>query len=175
MKTLMLIVAAIIGITSAIAFAQQPAANADAFYRQGMQAEHAGDPDAARTAYEQALRINPRHADATFRLGQLRINRDRIARKGRQAAFNGVMLAEIKLEDAALRETLESLSKMVEARSEGEVAPNFVIQDADAKLADVRISLQLRNVTAGAVLDYVLGMANARARHDEFAIVILPN
>ncbi len=153
----------------------QPAASADAFYRQGVAAEQAGDPDAARSAYAQALRINPQHADATFRMGQLRIRRDSIARQGRQAAFNGVMLQEIRMEDASLRESLEALAKMMETRSEGKVAPNFVVQDPDGKLADAKISLQLRNITSGAVFEYILNMANARARHDEFAIVILPN
>lgn len=174
MKIHILIVSVIFGFGAGLCLAE-PAANSDTLYRQGVAAEQAGDPDAARAAYEQALRLNPRHADATFRLGQLKHRRESIARHGRQAAFNGVMLAEIRLEDAELRESLDLLGKMVETQSEGKVAPNFVIQDADGKLADAKISLKLRNVTAGAVLEYILGIASARARHDEYAIVITPN
>lgn len=85
------------------------------------------------------------------------------------------MLTELRLEDAELRESLDLLAKLVETQSEGKIAPNFVIQDADGKLANAKISLNLRNVTSGAVLEYMLGMINARARHDEFAIVILAN
>lgn len=153
----------------------QPAASANASYRQGLAAEKAGDPNAARAAYEQALRLDPNHADATFRIGQLKLRHDAIARHGRQAAFNGVMLNEVRLDDASLRDALDALAMMMETESEGKIAPNFVIQDADAKLSDARISLQLRKITSGAVFDYILKMANARARHDEFAIVILPN
>lgn len=152
----------------------EPAANAETFYRQGIAAERAGDVDAARAAYEQALRINPRHADATFRMGQLRLRRDTIARQAREAAFKGVMLKEIKLEDAEFRESLDALAKMVETVTEEQVVPNFVLQDPDGKFESVRVTLNLRNVTAGAVLDYMLDTAKARARHDEYAIVILP-
>lgn len=84
-------------------------------------------------------------------------------------------MTELRLEDAELRESLDLLAKLVETQSEGKIAPNFVIQDADGKLANAKISLNLRNVTSGVVLEYMLGMINARARHDEFAIVILPN
>jgi len=153
----------------------ESSANAEAFYRQGLAAERAGDADAARAAYEQALRINPRHADATFRMGQLRLRRDVIARQAREKAFNSVMLREIKLEDAELRESLDALAKMVEAITEEQVTPNFILQDPDGRFADVRVTLNLRNVTAGAVLEYMLSSAKARARHDEYAIVILPN
>jgi len=174
MKAHSLIFIATLVFSAGLGFAQAPA-NADTFYRQGVAAEQAGDADAARAAYEQALRLNPNHADATFRIGQLRLRRDTIARQGRVAAFNGVMLREIRLDDASLRESLDALGTIVESQSESKVTPNFVIQDADGKLADAKITLNLRNVTSGAVLEYMLGMANARARHDEFAIVILPN
>jgi len=175
MKTRTLIHPLISMMLVSLAHAEAPANSDASFYRQGVAAEKAGDPDAARAAYEQALRINPHHADSRYRLGQLRHRRDAIARHGRQSAFSAVMLPEVRLDDAGLRESLDLLAKMVETQSEGKVAPNFIIQDADGKLANAKLTLQLRNVTSGAVLDYILGMVKARARHDEFAIVILPN
>jgi len=174
MKTLVLIFVAMFGFSASSTLAQAPP-SADAFYRQGVAAEQAGDAAAARAAYEQALRLNPRHADAQFRIGQLRMRRDTIARQGREATFNRVMLKEIRLDDAKLRESLDTLATMVETQSDSKVSPNFVVQDPDGKLADATITLSLRSVTSGAVLEYILSMANARARHDEFAIVILPN
>lgn len=152
----------------------QPAASSDTYYRQGVAAEKAGDPDAAREAYQQSLRLNPRNADARFRLGQLKLRRDTIVRQGREATFSGVRLPQVLLDEAEFRESLEALAKMIETQSEGRVAPSFIVQDPSGKLAEARISLQLRNVTATAALDYILGMAGARARHDEFAIVITP-
>ncbi|MFU8893560.1 MAG: tetratricopeptide repeat protein [Luteolibacter sp.] len=173
MKTRVLIITVISTMLGSICPAET-APTSDAFYRQAVAAEKAGDPDAARVAYEQALRLNPHNADARFRLGQLKHRRDAIARHGRQSVFNAVMLPEIRLDDANLRESLDLLAKMIETQSEGKVAPNFIIQDTDGVLADAKISMQLRNVTSGAVLEYILGMVKARARHDEFAIVILP-
>lgn len=174
MKTHVLIHIAIATLLVGDANAETPT-NSDALYRQGMAAEKAGDPDAARIAYEQALRLNPHNADARFRLGQLKHRRDAIIRHGRQSAFNAVMLPEIRLDDAEFRESLDLLAKLIETQSQGKVAPSFIIQDTSGKLATAKISLQLRNATSGAVLEYMLKMANARARHDEFAIVILPN
>lgn len=173
MKTRILIFTLFTAVLTGLVHAQAPA-NANALYRQGVAAEEAGNPDAAREAYQKALRINPRHADARFRLGQLGMRREAIARHGRQAALASVMLPKIRLDDAGFRESLDALAKLIESESEGKVAPNFVIQDTDGKFADASISLQLRNVTASAALEYILAMANARARHDEFAIVITP-
>lgn len=169
---LILMVAGVVWVAELSA---QPVAGADLYYRQGVAAEQAGDPDAAHRAYQQALRLNPNHADATFRIGQLKLRRDAIARHGRQRAFNSVMLDEIRMDDASLREALDALAVMIETQSEGNIAPNFVVQDADARLERARITLQLRNITSGAAFEYILNMANARARHDEFAIVIVPN
>jgi len=174
MKARLLIFAICSSFLAGMVTAQTPATS-DAYYRQGIAAEQAGDPDAAHAAYVQALQINPRHADARFRLGQLKHRRESLARQGRQAAFSGVMLTEIRFDEASLRESLDALAKMIETQSEGKVVPNFIVQDAEGKLADAKISLQLRNVTSGAAFDYILGMAKARARHDEFAIVILPH
>ena len=173
MKTRILILTILSSFLTGSVFAQTPA-NASTYYRQGVNAEQAGDPDAAREAYQQALRLNPQHADARFRLGQLGMRREAIVRQGRQAALTGVTLPNVVFDDANLRESLDALATMVETQSEGKVAPNFVVQDPDGTLAEARISLKLRNVTAGAVLDYIVEMAKARARHDEFAIVIMP-
>ena len=173
MKKATLLIGWVFAWAAAFAIAESPA-NSNQLYQRGLAAERAGDPDAARAAYQQALRANPNHADARFRLGQIGMRRDAIARQGRQNAFNAVMLPQILLDDAGFREALDALANMVEAESEGKVAPNFVIQDTDGKLAEAKITMQLRNVSAGAVLEYMLGMAKARARHDEFAIVIQP-
>lgn len=146
----------------------------DTLYRQGIAAERAGDPDAARAAYEQALRLNPKHADARFRLGQVKVRRDTIARQGRQAALTKVILPDVQFSEATLRETLDVLAKRINTGSDGKLSPNFVVQDPGGKLANAKITMQLRNVPASTVLQYILEQTGARARHDEYAIVIQP-
>jgi tetratricopeptide (TPR) repeat protein len=172
MKTRILIVSSLIvlsGILSA-----NPASTPDAHYRRGMAAEQAGDPTAAREAYELALKLNPQHANARYRLGQLKINRGVVAAKGREAKIGAVMLPEIHLEGASVKESLDALAIMIEKQSEGEVTPNFIIQDPEAKLAEAKISFQLKNVPVSAVLNYILTQSRAKVKYDEYAVVVSP-
>ncbi len=143
-------------------------------YAAGVAAERAGDPDAARDAYTRALRVNPRHAESRYRLGLLKSQGANIASKGRETKIGSVMIPEIKLDGATLGETLELLGKLVEKHSEGKVTPNFVLQDPSGELRDQTVSLQLKNVPARAVLQYVTTQTGTKARFDEHAVVILP-
>ncbi len=162
------------------ALAQSPAkpavpAPAQAFYQKGQAAEKAGDPVAARQAYNDALRVDPNHANARYSLGQLKLNAGTIATKGREAKFAAVVIPEFRMDGATLPEALEALRIFVERQSKNEVAPNFIIQDPQKKFAPARISLNLKNTPAKAVLRYLMDMAGGKARYDEHAIVIMPN
>lgn len=151
-----------------------PPAPAEAFYRKGLAAESAGDPAAAARAYTEALRIQPRHVQARFRLGELRRNAASIAAKGRENRFNAVNLPQVRFQDASLQDSLEALAAMVSRESKEQVAPSFIVQDPKGKLNEAKIQLELRNVPSGAVLRYVLDQAKAKARFDEHAIIITP-
>jgi tetratricopeptide (TPR) repeat protein len=165
----------ILMVTSATAFAQvTPAQLSEQYYRQGIAAEQAGDPVKAEKSYAQALKINPHHANARFRLGQVKINAGTIAAKGREAKLGAVMVPKVELDGATLRETLDFLAAVIERESDGEVAPNFVIQDPNGKLNDAKISLQLKNLPAKAVMGYVTTQAGAKVRFDEHAVVVTP-
>lgn len=151
-----------------------PVQQAEALYIQGVAAEKAGDPVAAQNAYAAALNAKPNHAQARYALNQVKINAASIAARGREAKFGLVMIPEYKLDEARFQEALDALRLMVEKESKGEVAANFVVQDPQNKLATAKISLRLKSVPSRAVLNYVLEMAGAKARHDEYAIVITP-
>jgi tetratricopeptide (TPR) repeat protein len=166
------IAAALISQAAAQAPAESPARQAEAFYRQGLAAEEAGDPAAARLAYQQALKANSRHANAEYSLGQLKINFNSIAAKGREAKFGTVLVPEIKFDQATLKESLDALQNIVEKQSKDAVTPNFIIQDPKNSLAKASITLVLKNTPARAVLQYLLDQAGAKARYDEHAIVI---
>ncbi len=158
------------------AFAQAPAQinQSEVFYRQGIAAEEAGDPATARQAYLEALKANPRHANAEYRLGQLKINYTKVAEKGREAKFGTVMVPEFKLDQATFKEALDALQMIVEKQSKEEVMTNFILQDPKGALAESKITLVLKNTPARGVLQYLLDQANAKARYDEHAIVIMP-
>jgi tetratricopeptide (TPR) repeat protein len=151
-----------------------PGQTADAYYAQGLAAEKAGDVAAARDAFGAALRVNPQHANARYRLGLLRTNAAAIAARGREAKLGAVMVPEIQLDGATMAETIEHLGALIERESKGETAPNFVIQDPKGLLRDHKITLQLKNVPVSAVLQYVTTQANAKIRYDEHAVVIEP-
>lgn len=169
------IVAALMLPLSAQTPPQTPAQRAELSYRQGQAAEQAGDPDAARKAYTEALQANPNHPHARYSLGQLKITAPALAAKGREAKFAAVMIPELKLDQAPFKDSLEALQVIVEKQSNDKVTPNFVIQDPKETLSGVKITLVLKNTPAKAVLQYILDQAGAKARHDEHAIVITPN
>ncbi|MCU0749299.1 MAG: tetratricopeptide repeat protein [Akkermansiaceae bacterium] len=151
-----------------------PGQRAEALYRQGLAAQKAGDPVAAQKAFSEALKANPNHAHARYNLGQVKINAPAIAARGREAKFGAVMIPEFRMDDASLTEALEALRIMIERESKEKITPNFVIQDPKNQLGSAKIALNLKNMPSRAVMQYILDMGGAKARHDEFAIVITP-
>lgn len=151
-----------------------PAPSAEAYYRQGQAAEKAGDPAAARKAYQDALKLNPNHANSRYAIGQLKLTADSISARGREQKFGAVTVSEFKLADASLQEALDALGVVVERESKKSIAPNFVLQDPKNQLASAKLNLNLKSMPAKAVLKYVLDQANAKARFDEHAIVVVP-
>ncbi len=156
------------------ALAQSPAQQAEAIYQKGLAAEKAGDPAAARNFYTEALRRDPKNPNATYSLGQLKLNAPAIATKGREAKFGAVMIPVFQLDQATLQEALTGLSLIIEKESKGEVTPNFVIEDPKALLATQKISLNLKNMPARAVMKYLTDETGAKIRYDEHAVVISP-
>jgi len=151
-----------------------PALSADAWYAKGQAAEKDGDPAAAQQAYQAALQVNPKHANARYSLGQVKINATSIAATGREAKFGAVIVPEFNITDASLQETLDHLRGIVDKQSQSKVAANFVVQDPKKLLAEVRINLKLKNMPARAVMKYLMEQSGAKARYEEFAIVITP-
>lgn len=155
--------------------AETPSQRAELLYRQGQAAEKAGDPEAARKAYTGALQADPKHAHARYSLGQLKITGPALAAKGREAKFGAVIVPEFKVDEAPLKDSLDALQLIVEKQSNGEVTPNFILQDPKGVLSGAKITLVLKNTPAKGVLKYLLEQVGAKARHDEHAIVITPN
>ena len=154
--------------------APTPAQMAEAYYTKGIAAEKAGDADGARVAYLKALQVNPNHANCRFRLNQLKIDGGAIAAKGREAKFSKVVVPIIQLDAATMQEAIDALTAILNKESKGEFAGNFLIQDPQKKLESVKITLNLKNLPASAVIKYILTQANAKARYDEHAVVIEP-
>jgi hypothetical protein len=155
------------------ALAQSTPPSAESLFKQGVAAEKAGDPVAAGNFYKSALKADPSHANARFSLGQLKLTSASIAAKGREAKFGAVMVPAFQLDQATFPEALEALGIIIEKQSKEKVTPNFVIEDPKKKFAEQRISLNLKNMPAKAVLKYLLDQTGAKARYDEHAVVII--
>jgi len=151
-----------------------PASTAQAYFAKGIAAEDSGDVEAARSAYAKALQLNPDLANCRFRLKELELNGAKVAAKGRETKFGKILVPAFQLDGASLQEALDALNLIIDKESKGQVSGNFVIQDPAAKLAAAKLSLNLKNLPASAVMKYLMTQANAKARYDEHAIVIEP-
>jgi len=170
----LIVAATLVSQASAQAPAPPTAPQAEVLYRQGLAAEKAGDPVAAQKAYAAALKADPKHANARYSLGQLKLNAGSISAKGREAKFGTVMVPVFNLDAATLQEALDALQVIVIKESKQQVTPNFIIQDPRKELAEVKITLKLKSMPAKAVMQYLMEQSGAKARYDEHAIVITP-
>ena len=146
----------------------------NAAYKAAIAHETAGDAAAAKAAYEKALKLNPRNANARYRLGQLKVNYDKVISKGQERKIGLVMIPEFKVDDAQFSEALRALAINIEKQSKEEITPNFIIQDPSNSLASKKVTLKMKNIPSGEVLNYMLQMANAKVRYDKHAVVITP-
>jgi hypothetical protein len=115
----------------------------------------------------------PGHVNARYRSGQVKIDAGAIRASAVETKIGSVKIPVYRIEEASVNEAIAALSIAIEKASNEEVTPNFVIQDPKGKLADKRITMQLKNVPAKAILEYIHSQANTQARYDEHAVVII--
>lgn len=172
MKTLIALI--VVAFTLPSAFAQSAGQQAEAYYQKGIIAEKSGKPDAALVAYNAALKLNPQHANARYRAGQVKIHANSIKAGATEAKIGAVVIPAYQIEDASVQEAIDALSIAIDAATKGEISPNFIVEDPTSKLTDKRINLNLKNIPVSALLGYIHGIAGTKARYDEHAVVITP-
>ncbi len=156
--------------------AEEPSAQAraDQFYQQGVTAMKAGQVETARTAFRNALQLNPGHPHARYQLLELQRSSGDVAAKARERRLAAVVIREVDFEDSTLSEVLEGLAQLVRKNTTDQYSPNFVVQDPSKQFAGKKINVQLRNVPASGVLKYALEQVHGIAKYDEHAVVIRP-
>lgn len=156
------------------ALAEPPKAklSANGWYKKGIAAMRAGDPDQAQTAFENALKVDPRHSPSKYQLGRIPELKLQAKVNKRKTLFEKTIIKEIDFQDATFSESLEALNKFAIEASKDEFAPNFVVQDPKGLLKDRRVTLKLNNIPVSAALKLILDQSGAVARYDEFATVI---
>lgn len=171
MKTFITLI--FIACSAQFAFAETAAEKAEFWYKKGLAAEDAGDPATAIAAYKAALEFNPNHAKAQFRAGEVKIKANDLKANAIEAKIGGIMIPTYQIENLTVQEALDVLAVAIEKQSKEGVAPNFVIEDPTKKLADMKVTLNVKNVPVSAILKYIHAQSNTKVRYDEHAVVIM--
>ncbi len=171
MKTLITLIVMVCG--THLAFAENKAEEAESWYKKGLAAEKVGDPATAIAAYKAALELNSKHANARYRIGEVKNNAAGLKADAREAKIGSVKIPTYQIENLTVQEALDVLTVAIEKQSNKEITPNFVIEDPGKKLADVKVTLNLKNVPVSGILGYIHAQSNTKVRYDEHAVVIL--
>ncbi len=153
---------------------QQRAQQVELFYGMAIKAYEAGDVTAAREALRSALSLNRSHAHSIALARRMQTSGNQTVLARRKRIFNNVMVPLIDLNEASVPDAIKVLSKIVETQSKDKVIPNFIIQDRSKKLDQIKITLKLKNVPAGDVLDHLLRSAGASASFGKYTTIIRP-
>lgn len=154
--------------------AENRARQVEILYQQGVSALKDGDTTTAAQMFREVLRRQPSHGNARYQLLNLSRARPDLAAKVRQRKLTQIRVPKVRFDDTTFSDALEVLDAMITKETDGEFSANFVVQDPHGQLGDQLVTMQLGAVPANVVLDYLLGMVNAKARYDEHAIVIQP-
>jgi hypothetical protein len=162
-------------ILSAVASAQDnPGAKAERYYRQGLTAEQQGNANLARRSFQDALRLNPRHANARYHLLRLSGADAKLNARARKLKLTRINLPKVELDGASFQEVLDMLDALVRKETKDKFVPNFVIQDPSGKLAERSVDIRLRNVPASTVLQYAAEQVGAKVAYGAHAVLIRP-
>ncbi len=143
-------------------------------FAKGEAALKAGNILAAKASYQAALKIDPSHGNAKFRLLSMKNLSANAQLKARKAQLKQIILPQVLFEDLTLEESLEALGVMIERASGEAVIPNFVINDPSDSISKNKVNINLRNIPASVALQYVTQQAKAREVWQAHVISIRP-
>ena len=83
------------------------------------------------------------------------------------------MIPLFQLDQATIQEAIALLSAMIKKESKAQVITNFVIEDPKMVLTNQKITLDLKNMPARAIVKYLTEQTGAKVRYDEHAVVIV--
>ena len=152
----------------------QRAKQVELFYNMAVKAYEDGDTAAARESLRSALSLNGRHAHSIALARKMKTSGNQTLLARRKRIFSNVMIPLIDLDEASFKDAVKILAKNVETESKGKVIPNFVIQDKTNILDGAKITVKLRNVPAGDVLEHFLRSSGASASFGKYTTIIRP-
>ena len=158
-----------------ISKARQIQANkVEAFYKQAEQAYQNGDRAGAQSALRNVFAIDRNHGPSYALALKLKGSGNDFKIKARQRQLAAVILPIVDLDAMPLDAALRKFSKLVEETSKDKVIPNFVIHAKSNTLKNKPVTLNMKQVPANVVLDYLMNLSSATAKFDQYAIIIKP-
>ena len=113
MKISMILGCAMMALTAVLSAQDDPATKAERYYRQGLAAEQQGNANLARRSFQDALRLNPRHANARYHLLQLSGADAQLNARARQLKLSHIILPKVELDGASFQEVLDMLDVLI--------------------------------------------------------------
>lgn len=144
------------------------------FYNMAAKAYEDGDVAAARESLRSALALNRTHAHSIALARRMQTSGNQTVLARRKRIFSSVMIPLIDLNEASVKDAVRVLATNVETESKGKVIPNFVIQDKSNILDDTQITIKLKNIPAGDVLEHILRASGATASFGKYTTIIRP-
>ena len=77
-------------------------------------------------------------------------------------------------EQLTIREALEILTIKIEQQTDKKITPNFIIRDLKGAFKNRTVTMQLNNLPANILLEYIANQVGGSIRYDRHAIVISP-
>ena len=143
-----------------------------ALYERALVAMNRGDVAAAEKDFRAVLQAQPDHPHARYGLNKLLLHREKYAALYRENMMKQTKIAKVEYSDATVAECLQSLTELVKAATAEKFTPNFIIKDPAGKLKSGNITMNLSNIPASQVLQYIASSAQCKITYEEHAIIV---
>lgn len=154
--------------------ADEKKALATKYFQQGEAAVTNGDFPAAKNAFKEVLKIYPSHPQTITKLTQIAAASKTFAKDQTVAKLKSVIIPKFDAEGISLREALDMLIIHIDQASEKKVVVNFFVNDPAKKLNTQKVTLNVSNMPADAILTYIAEQTRTRVKYDPHAIVLTP-
>jgi len=89
-------------------------------------------------------------------------------------ALKKINIPSVDFHQLTIDEALEILTIKIEQQTDKKITPNFIIHDPEGAFKNSKVTMQLRNIPASIMLEYIANQARASIRYDRHAIIIFP-
>ena len=89
-------------------------------------------------------------------------------------ALKQINIQSVDFEQLTIREALEILTIKIEHQTNKKITPNFIIRDLKGAFKNRTVTMQLNNLPANTLLEYIANQVRGSIRYDRHAIVISP-